>query len=213
MSVNLTYSVSVSGSGLSMQSAIVRSASASVGLVESLPAAKTGTLTTRTDNTDGELTMAASHGITTAAVIDLHWTVAGVAGVRYGVVVGTVATNAVPISGGAGDNLPADETAITAVLPTTANVLIDGDNTKLIAVELKTTDTSLRTAGHVSFRDVDDDLIAELDLVTNVPRIYDLEGGDANPFTGDVITYIEASNGNSSTAASLQIQSVYDASP
>lgn len=213
MSVSLTYAVSVSGSGLSMQSAVVRSGSASVGLVESLAAAKTGTLTTRTDNTDGELTMSASHGITTAAVIDLHWTVAGVPGVRYGVVVGTVATNAVPISGGAGDNLPADETAITAVLPTTANVYIDGDNTKLLAIELKTTDTSLRTAGHVSFRDASDDLIAELDLVTNVPRIYDIEGGSSNPFTGDPITYIEASNGNSSVAATLQIQSVYDASP
>jgi hypothetical protein len=196
-----------------MQSAIVRSASASVGLVESLPAAKTGTLSTRTDNTDGELTMSAGHGITTAAVINLHWTVAGAPGVRYGVVVGTVATNAVPISGGSGDNLPIATTAITATLPTTANVLIDGDNTKLIAVELKTTDTSLRTAGHVAFRDASNDLIAELDLVTNVPRVYDIEGGDANPFTGDVITYIQASNANSTVAANLQIQSVYDASP
>lgn len=213
MTVSLTYAVSVSGSGLSMQSAIVRSASASVGLVESLPAAKTGTLSTRTDNTDGELTMAASHGITTAAVINLHWDVGGVKGVRYGVVVGTVATNAVPISGGAGDNLPIATSAITATLRTTANVLIDGDNTKLIAVELKTTDTSLRTAGHVSFRDATADLIAELDLVTNVPRVYDLEGGDANPFTGDVITSIQVSNANSSVAANLQIQSVYDASP
>lgn len=213
MAVSLTYAVSVSGSGLSMQSAIVRSASASVGLVEALPAAKTGTLSTRTDNTDGELTMAAGHGITTADVINLHWDVGGVKGVRYGVVVGTVATNAVPISGGAGDNLPVVTSAITATLRTTANVLIDGDNTKLIAVELKTTDTSLRTAGHVSFRDATADLIAELDLVTNVPRVYDIEGGDANPFTGDVITSIQASNANSSVAANLQIQSVYDASP
>jgi hypothetical protein len=118
-----------------------------------------------------------------------------------------------PISGGAGDNLPAEASAITATLRTTANVLIDGDNTKLIAVELKTTDTSLRTAGHVSFRDAANDLITELDLVTNVPRVYDLEGGDSNPFTGDVITYIQASNANSTVAANLQIQSVYDASP
>jgi hypothetical protein len=213
MSVSLNYSISVSGSGLSVQSSIVRSASASIGLIESLPAAKTGTLSTRTDNTDGELTMAAGHGITTAAVIDLYWTVGGVMGVRYGVVVGTVATNAVPISGGAGDNLPIATTPITAVLPTTANVLIDGDNTKLLAIELKTTDTTLRTAGHVSFRDAANDLIAELDLVTNTPRVYDLEGGDANPFTGDVITYIQASNANSATAASLSILGVYDASP
>jgi hypothetical protein len=213
MAVNVNYSISVSGSGLSMQSAINRSGSASIGLIEELPSAKTGTLTTRTDNTDGTLTMTAGHGITTAAVINLHWDVGGVKGVRYGVVVGTVATNEVPISGGAGDNLPAEASAITATLRTTANVLIDGDNTKLIAVELKTTDTSLRTAGHVSFRDAANDLIAELDLVTNVPRVFDIEGGASNPFTGDVITYIQASNANATTAASLLILGVYDASP
>ena len=209
MSVSLTYALSVSGSGLSMQSAIVRSGSASIGLTESLPAAKTGSLTTRTDNTDGELTMAASHGITTGQRLNIFW--AG--GARFNVLVGTVATNAVPISSGTGDNLPTAATAITASVPTTANVLIDGDNVKLIAIELKTTDTTLRTAGHVTFRDAANDQIAELDLVANTPKVYDLEGGDANPFTGDPITYIQAANGNSSTAATLTIVGVYDASP
>lgn len=213
MAVNVNYAISVSGSGLSMQSAINRTGSASIGLVESLPAAKAGSLTTRTDNTTGTLTMGAGHGITTGQVINLHWTVAGVPGVRYGVIVGTVATNSVPISGGAGDNLPAAASAITATLRTTANVLIDGDNTKLLAVELKTTDTSLRSSGHVAFRDSTGDLIAELDLVTNVPRVFDIEGGASNPFTGDVVTSIEASNGNAVAAASLLILGVYNASP
>lgn len=213
MAVSVNYSISVSGSGLSMQSAINRSGSASIGLIEELPAAKVGSLTTRTDNTTGTLTMDAGHGFTTAAVINLHWVASGVPGVRYGVVVGTVATNSVPISGGAGDNLPAEASSITAVLPTMANVLVDGDNAKLLAIELKTTDTLLRTSGHVAFRDASADLIAELDLVTNVPRVFDIEGGASNPFTGDVVTYIQASNANATTAASLLILGVYDASP
>lgn len=209
MSVNLTYGLSVSGGGLSIQSSIIRSASASIALTESLPAAKTGSLTTRTDDTDGELTMTAGHGITTGQRIDIFWAT----GARYNVLVGAVVTNAVPISDGSGDDLPIATTAITASVRTTANILIDGDNVKLLAIELKTTDTSLLTAGHITFRDAADDEIAELDLVTNTPKVYDLEGGHANPFTGDVITYIQAANGNSTTAASLTIVGVYDASP
>ena len=211
MSVNITYGVSVSGGGISMQSAIVRTGSAPIGLSETLPAAKTGTLTTRTDNTDGELTMSASHGITTGATIDIYWS----GGSRYGVTVGTVATNAVPISGGAGDNLPIATTAITATLRTTANLYIDGDNVKLIAFELQTNDKSLRTAGRITFFDVEDDAIAQLDLVANTPQVFDFEGGATNILTGDPITYLAMSTAGSSTTEnySLKISGVYDASP
>jgi len=211
MTVNVTYGLSVSGSGASIQAQVVRSGSASIGLVDTLPAAKTGQLTTRTDNTTGTLTMAASHGITTAAVIDLYWT----GGVRYGVVVGTVATNSVPISGGAGDNLPSNLTNITAVVQSTANIFIDGDNTELIALELRTNDRSLRTAGHIAFYDSANDLIAELDLVANIPQVYDLAGGASNPFTGDPITYAKLSQAGTSTTETYQLQiiGVYDATP
>lgn len=211
MAVNLTYAVSVSGSGISMQSAIVRSGSASIGLVETLAAAKTGVLTTRTEDTVGTLTMDAGHGITTAAVIDLYW--AG--GVRYGVVVGTVSTNSVPFSLGAGDDLPASTTAITAVVQQTANLLIDGDETAILAIELRTNDRSLRVAGHVAFYDADDVLIAAVDLVSNVPRVWDIEGGSDNPFTGDPIIYAKISTGGSSATETyrLTIAGVYDASP
>ncbi len=78
-----------------------------------LAAAKIGALTTRTDDDTGELTMNASHGITTGNRLDVYWS----GGARYGMTVGTVATNQVPIDGGTGDVLPADETAITAMVP------------------------------------------------------------------------------------------------
>jgi hypothetical protein len=85
-----------------------------------LAAAKTGTLTTRTDNDTGTLTMTAGHGITTGQTLDVYW--AG--GQRRGMTVGTVATNSVPIDGGAGDNLPANTTAITAMVPTSVPFLL-----------------------------------------------------------------------------------------
>jgi hypothetical protein len=78
-----------------------------------LAAAKVGQLTTRTDDNTGTLTMDSGHGITTGARLDLYWT----GGRRYNITVGTVATNSVPIDLGAGDALPANLTAITAMVP------------------------------------------------------------------------------------------------
>jgi len=208
----VTHAQSISGGGVTIQPLpIARTNSGAIGLEDTLEAAKIGQLTTRTDNTDGELTMAASHGITTAAVIDLYWT----GGVRYGVVVGTVATNAVPISGGSGDNLPSNMTAITAVIQKSINLAIDGDETDILAVILETNDKSVRTAAHIQFRDASNDEIAEVDLITNVPQVWDIAGGSANPFTGDPITNLKCSQGNSTTTETytLKIIGVQDASP
>jgi hypothetical protein len=211
MTVNVTFASSISGGGLAIQSSVVRSGTASISLAETLPAAKAGTLSTRTNDTTGTLTMAGGHGITTGQIIDLYW--AG--GMRYGVVVGTVATNSVPISGGAGDNLPIATTVITASVQQNINLFIDGDETKIIAFALRTNDPQSRVAGHLSFFDAANDLIAEIDLVANVPSIFDLASGIANPFTGDQITYLRASTAGTSTTESHQLVIIgaYDASP
>jgi hypothetical protein len=212
MAVSISFSSVISGGGVSISSLpIIESGSGPIGLVDDLPAAKTGTLTTRTDNTDGELTMTAGHGITTAQVIDLYWT----GGVRYGVVVGTVATNAVPISGGLGDNLPTEATAITAVVQKSINLFVDGDEVKILAIALETVNKSLRSQGHVQFRDAANAEIAELDLTTNVPQIYHIAGGSANPFTGNPITNLRASQAAlvAGETYTLKIVGVQDASP
>lgn len=209
---SITLTQSISGGGVSIQTLpIVRTNSGPIGLEDSLAAAKTGQLTTRTNDTSGELTMAASHGITTGQVIDVYWS----GGVRYGVTVGTVATNAVPISGGSGDNLPANMTAVTAVVQKSINLSIDGDNADIVAIVLETIDKSLRTAAHVQFRDSADAEIAEIDLVANVPQVWDIAGGANNPFTGNPITNLKASQANVTTTETytLKIVGVQDASP
>lgn len=211
MSTQLTHGQSVSGGGLSIQASVSRTGSGSIALSDTVVAAKSGTLTTRTDNNTGTLTMASGHGFTDGQIIDIYWD----GGVQYGVVIGTVSVNSVPIDSGIGDNLPSASTAITAALRTTANVYIDGDNTKLIAVLLSTLDRTIATAGHAEFYDAADDLIAELDLVTNVPRVFDIEGGATNPFTGDPITYVKLSQANTSATETYAVTviGVYDASP
>lgn len=209
---SVTHSQSISGGSVTIQTQpVIRTNSGPIGLEDTLSSAKSGTLTTRTDNNTGELTMAAGHGITTGQIIDIYWD----GGVQRSVTVGTVATNAVPIDGGIGDNLPADETAITAVVQKSINLAIDGDNTDIIAIVLETTTKTLRTAGNVQFLDAASDVIAEIDLVANVPQVWDIEGGSSNPFTGDPITNLKASQANTTTTETytLKIVGVQDASP
>lgn len=97
-----------------------------------IAAAKTGALSTRTNNTDGELTMAASHGITTGAKIGLYWS----GGKRYNVTVGTVSGNAVPISSGSGDNLPAQATNITAMVESVINMDLTGNELQAVSASV-----------------------------------------------------------------------------
>lgn len=209
---SVTFAQSISGGGVTIQTQpIIRTSSAPIALEDTLSAAKSGTLTTRTDDNTGTLTMAAGHGFTDGQIIDIYWS----GGVQRSVTVGTVATNSVPIDSGIGDNLPIATTAITAVVQQSINLAIDGDNAKIVAIVLETTTKTLATAANVQFRDAAADVIAEIDLVTNVPQVWDIQGGSANPFTGDPITNLKASQANVTTTETytLKIVGVQDASP
>lgn len=210
--VTITHSQSISGGGVSIQTQpVLRTNSGPIGLEDTILAAVIGALTTRTDANTGTLTMDAGHGLTDGVIIDVFWD----GGVQYGVTVGTVSTNSVPIDLGSGDDLPTAATAITCVIQKSINIAIDGDNANLIAAVIETTDKTLRTAGHVQFRDTSNAEIAEIDFVTNVPQVWDITGGSANPFTGNPITNLKASQGNSSTTETftLKVIGVQDASP
>jgi len=69
-----------------------------------------GTLSTRTDNDTGIITVEAGHGITTSFTIDLYWA----SGKRYGMTVTGTASTTVSLDGGTGDNLPVAATNIVA---------------------------------------------------------------------------------------------------
>lgn len=201
------YGVSIQAGGVSIQQTITRTGDGSIGAEVTLPAAKAGALTTRTDDNTGSATLGSGHGITDGMIVDVYWST----GVRYGMTVGTVASLVVPIDGGAGDNLPTQATAITLVEQVTINVSIDGDALALLAVCLDSTESTGK--GHVLFEDAAGDDIAELDLAANTPRVYDVTAGMANPFTGDPITVCQASNGSSTAAATLKIVGVVDITP
>jgi hypothetical protein len=88
-----------------------------------IPAAKSGTLTTRTDDDTGTITMATGHGFSTSDLVSLFWN----GGKRHNMAV-TVTGDSVVFDGGTGDVLPIATTAITAMKPVEVAFTVDGDN-------------------------------------------------------------------------------------
>lgn len=203
-----TFAIALEAGGVSIRKTITRTADHPNSYEVSLAAGKAGQLTTRTDANTGTLTMGGGHGITTGAIIDIYWS----GGVQYNVTVGTVSGNSVPFDAGVGDNLPTNLTNVVACVQTVINTPIDGDRLAILGICLESSEAS-GAKGHVDFQDASDDSIAELDLVGNEPRVFDITGGATNIFTGDPITHIQASNGSSTAAATLKIVALEDATP
>lgn len=165
-----------------------------------LAAAKIGQLTTRTDNDTGELTMAASHGITTGARLDVFWEEAGVKGARYGMVVGTVATNQVPIDGGAGDNLPTNLTAVTAFVPIQEEMLVTGNNAQFaFAKGNKRGIIVWTTSAPATVKAVVDELEGD----NGGGYQWYTGNGITNPFAAAAVARVYFSNGDSSGTNSM----------
>jgi hypothetical protein len=127
--MSLTMNSSMTGSMGEVKASASKNAKASglVDMTAALAPAKAGTLTVRTNNTDGSLTLAAGHGVATGDKVSIFWP----NGIRYNATVGTVAGNVVPFTLGTGDNLPAVNAAITVMVQNLApsslqNLLIRG---------------------------------------------------------------------------------------
>ncbi len=166
----------------------------------SVAAAKTGALTTRTDNDTGELTMDSGHGITTGVKLDVFWN----GGSRRNMTVGTVATNAVPIDGGSGDNLPADETAVTAMVATQVQVDLDGDDLEALA-------SFCPVSGWVVYRDNTDAVLLAHQILPNLggAKVWVSGDGVTNPLAGVVVENILFSHGDSTQAQTMKAVAVH----
>lgn len=166
-----------------------------------LPVGFAGELTTRTNDTEGTVTLADGHGITTGLEVDLYWD----GGIRYGVTVGTVAGNAVPLTDtGSGDDLPIAETEIVVSQRVRIAEFIDGD--QLVALSAVFELPSAPTAAGrclLQYLDEVDDEITTLTLRAREPVLIDTVRGDANPFAGKQALAIVASNSSSTTPARL----------
>jgi hypothetical protein len=210
----LNISIAVSGAGGNISQSWSRTADGGILRNVAVPAAKVGSITTRTDNTTGTFTMNAGHGLTTGQKVDVYWTVGGVSGRRYGVTLGTVATNSVPFSGGAGDNLPANNSAVTVSPQITVVIDIDGDNLSFLSLKQHYDDNTVTGASHLDLLDASNAQVVSggLDLNPNEIKPYDIAGGATNIFTGNIITQLKTSNRSSTAGAVLQVLGLQDSS-
>lgn len=185
--------------GISMSSILSRTASSHIGHEVELPAALVGALTTRTGDDEGTLTMGADHGIETADTLDVYWD----GGRRYGMTVGTVAGTSVPISGGAGDVLPADETAITAQVPQVVDTDFVGNLLAVVAALCAENATVYfkATGGGSQF---------VMLLSAGQLWLWMDETSLANPFTDKEVSYALVSHGGSSPAT-VKVALMYNA--
>ena len=156
------------------------------------PAGAAGSLTTRTSNVDGTATLSPGHGITTGARLHVYWS----GGSRYSVVAGTVSGNAVPFSGGLGDNLPLSGTAVSLAVPTLYPAVMSGDDmTQLIAYSgLAPGDLG----AVVSLVDPTGVEVVTYRLTGQSPTSAWLGTGTSGPAAGKVVVGAYASQGNPS---------------
>ncbi len=152
---------------------------------KTVAAAKTGQLTTRTDNNTGTLTMTGGHGITTAAFLFLFWE----GGARR-TVAGTVSTNSVPIDNGAGDDLPANLTNVTAFVADSESVLMTGND--IVAIQF-----FAPRLGAVQVTDASDVELDARTLAAGEAYIWYTGSGVTGPLAGDAVAKVKFGNGDS----------------
>lgn len=172
------------------------------GVAETVPVAKVGELTTRTDDDTGVVTFVTGHGFSTSDLIDLFWTIDGVPGSRRAMTA-TVAGDAVTLDGGSGDNLPALSTDVTGMVPSEYEFSMDGDDLVLLGVRSN-------AQGWIVFVDS-----GAADIAAATYR-FDAAGGYAwademgttNPLAGETVGTVKFSHANSSTAQAMRAEAL-----
>jgi hypothetical protein len=200
VSIDATYNRALTIGGLSFAISTTVSSDVSNTFSMSIAAAKTGTLTTRTDDNTGTITGEASHGVSTGNRLDVFWS----GGARVGMTVGTVSGTSIPVDGGSGDVLPSAATALTICVPTEQNFDVTGDDVSSIFI-------SCPLGGAVTFTD-DSNVYIYHRAPTSTTKTYvwvEADGG-TNPLAGGAVGKAYLSNQSSSAAATISGGVQYD---
>lgn len=157
-------------------------------------AAKTGQLTTRTDNDTGVITATTGHGIVNGR-LDVYWD----GGHRRGMTV-TVATDALSVDLGAGDNLPTNLTNVTLSQPQEEEFLVTGDNVQAIGAKAS-------RRGIIVFAESDDTeilaIVDNFDATAGGGYQWFTGNGITNPLAGADVAKVYFSNGDSSNVNNM----------
>ena len=154
------------------------------------------------------------HGETTGTY-DFYWQETSVNKVRYGVPV-TITTNAiVTTSAGAGDDFPTTPDA-QPVLCKQKEIAtsIDGDAVALFWTVLDFGDVLATGRGHVDFQEDNDTQVGDVDVagvLLGVAAVdYDIEGGVANPITGNLILHSQVTHNDTTYTPDWELVVIVD---
>lgn len=204
--MNNTVKIVATLSGITVQPTIVRSATAGLPpQTLAMAAGLAATLSTRTSDTAGTLTMAsAEHGLTDADIISIFWTDAnGAPQFAYGATVGVVDGTSVPFTGAAGTVLPEEASAVVADEEEEFDVDFDGDKVELLVA------AGNRVCG-VQFVDSGDAVLDAEVRAADEPYQYFKNLDASNPLTGNPVDAIRLANGDSSNALTWKMGGLYN---
>jgi hypothetical protein len=198
----INIGISASGLGESISQSVARTADGGDVRKPTVPHGFAGTLTTRTDNNTGTITLAGGHGIVTGDKVDIYFA----DGVQYNVTVGTVSGNSMPFDLGIGTNLPIATTAVVVSKRLRVVLTIDIDNLSVLAMFSRRAVTNDSAMSRIDFQNASSEVLASIDLEEKGPYLRDLNGADLTPFFGTgPVTKAYCSNGSATNDAVLQI--------
>jgi hypothetical protein len=172
-----TINQSASVIGKTFRRTVSASADGAVYKDPQLTAAKTGVLTTRTDDNTGTFTMDSGHGIASTNRVDVYWD----GGSRYGMTA-TVTGDSVVLDGGGGDVLPAADTDITAMKPQLESFAVTAADLQSLLCGTSANGTQMWAV----FREADTTLVAAVQVTADGDYIWEDTNGADNPFGADV---------------------------
>lgn len=194
----ITFGANVGG--ISMSASVSRSATGQIGQSGTFDAPDAGTLTTRTDNDTGVVTMTSgAHGLVTGDKVNVFWA----AGSRHAMGC-TVAGSAVTIDVGTGTNLPVESTAVQLCKIVELDTDWDGDLMEMLCMLAASSDMHI-----VLLDDAGAEALA-LDMLDGEPYIWFADGGVANPIVGDTIDDIYLSAAYLGAAGTYKIGVTYN---
>jgi hypothetical protein len=155
-----------------------------------------GTLTTRTDNDTGVVTatVGTGHGIISTDMVDLYWD----GGSRHNMTA-TVAGAAITLDGGAGDNLPVLNTAVTFMKPDVEEHIFTGDDCFGFGV------TSPDYPATVVFQEAGGTEIFAVELDAGESYVWSSQSAVTNPLAGAAVGQISYSHGSTVGASTLGV--------
>ena len=207
-SANYTQSLTVAG--LSMAATSGRTASSATSVEEPLPAGQQGALSGSDLSAAGTITLTAAPTVAPADSVDLYWD----GGTRRGVTVASVTDNAITVSGGDGDNMPADGALVTISKRIDFLVAIDGDNASVVGINILIAGDTEDSTGQIELFDIGAATVGVASVIAaNTPKVDLLDTGVTNPYAGNPIESGAASTSSTLRGAVLQIGVLQDATP